>query len=163
MASYLFFDDLQVGDVWESPGRTVTESDVVNFACLTGDHDPLHVDHAYAATTPFGKPIAHGLLGISLLAGLGSHFPAVRTLAFLEIREWKFRQPIFFGDTVHARNAITAMEEKGRRGGKITWHRQLVNQNGEIVQEGILETFVARTQAAAQPSTTANQDAAATN
>jgi acyl dehydratase len=160
MGNYLYFDDLEVGHAWESPARTVTESDIVNFACLTGDFDPLHVNHAYAATTPFGKPIAHGLLGLSMLAGLGSQFPAVRTLAFLRIREWKFCQPIFIGDTVRAINEVEELEDKGRRGGKVIWRRQLVNQRNEVVQEGFLETFVAR-RSDADPSASAVHGAAA--
>jgi acyl dehydratase len=148
MATFLHFEDLKVGDRWESYRRTVTETDIVNFASLTGDFDPLHVDHHYAATTAFGKPIAHGLLGLSFLAGMGVHFPSVRTLAFVEIKQWKFLLPIFVGDTVYAANEISAIEPKGRRGGKVTWKRQLINQAGEVVQEGILETLVAKKQPA---------------
>src|SRR6201996_2946485 len=65
MAKYLdeprWFDQVEVGDTWRSQSRTVTETDVVNFASLTGDFNPLHVDHKYCRTTPFGRPIAHGL------------------------------------------------------------------------------------------------------
>src|SRR5262245_41641888 len=93
----LYFDQIQVGDTWESPARTVTEADVVNFAGLTGDYNPLHVDHEFARGTPFGKPLAHGLLGLSLVAGLGSHSPWMRTVAFVRIREWNFIKPVFIG------------------------------------------------------------------
>ena len=58
---------------WKSSGRTVTETDVVMFAGLTGDYNPLHIDHEYVKDTPFRRPIAHGLLGVSLVAGLGNH------------------------------------------------------------------------------------------
>jgi 3-hydroxybutyryl-CoA dehydratase len=142
MSVYLFFDDLEEGNAWETPARTVTEADVTNFACLTGDFDPLHVDAVYAASTPFGRPMAHGLLGLAFLAGLGSHFPAVRTLAFLEIREWKFLQPIYPGDTIRARNEVIKLERKGRRAGQVSWHRQLLNQDNVVVQSGYLETLV---------------------
>lgn len=77
MTEPLHFGDLAVGDHWTSFGRTVTETDVVNFAGMTGDYDPLHVDHEFARQTPFGKPIAHGLLGLSLVAGLASQCPSV--------------------------------------------------------------------------------------
>ena len=90
----LAFDDLTVGDEWESPRRTVTEADVVGFAGLSGDFNPLHVDHESARDGPFGQPVAHGLLGLSIASGLTSHSPLVATQAFLAILEWKFLAPI---------------------------------------------------------------------
>ena len=83
MACYVdeprWFEDVSPGDCWRSSARTITETDVVNFAGLTGDFNPLHVDHHFARSTPFGRPIAHGLLGLSLLAGLGSTSRALAT------------------------------------------------------------------------------------
>jgi acyl dehydratase len=139
----LAFDEVAVGDVWESPARTITETDVVNFAGLTGDYNPLHVDHEFARNTPFGRPIAHGLLGLSFVAGLGSHSPLMRTVAFVRICEWNFLKPIYIGDTVHVRTEITAKELQGRgRRGLVTWKRQLINQTGNVVQEGLSQTLV---------------------
>ena len=139
----LYFDDVAVGDTWQSPARTVTEADVVNFAGVTGDYNPLHVDHEFARATPFGKPIAHGLLGLSLVAGLGSYSPAMRTAAFVKISEWQFLKPIFIGDTVRVATVVLAKEVRGRgRRGLITWKRQLINQSGTVVQEGTTETLV---------------------
>ena len=139
----LHFNDVEVGDTWQSAARTVTEADVVLFAGLTGDFNPLHVDHEYARDTPFGRPIAHGLLGISLMAGLGSHSPCMRTAAFVKLREWCFLKPLYIGDTVHVRTEVLAKDLQGRgRRGLITWKRQLVNQAGEVVQEGTAETLV---------------------
>src|SRR5262249_2349876 len=99
-AAHLYFEDLEVGRDWESMGRTVTEADIVNFAGLSGDFNPIHVDHSFAAETPFRKPIAHGMLVFSIASGLGVHSPPVRTLAFLGVKEWHFRGPVFPGDTV---------------------------------------------------------------
>lgn len=143
MAEYLYFDDLSVGDRWKSPGRTVTEADVVNFAAVTWDHDPLHVDESYASETPFRGRIAHGLLGLSMIAGLNVHEPRVRTEAFVAVREWLFLKPIYIGDTVRAIAEIVELTDKKRRRGTVVWRRQLVNQRDEIVQEGTLETIVA--------------------
>jgi len=139
----LSFEQLEVGDTWTTRARTVTEADVVNFAGMTGDFDPLHVDHEFAAQSPFRKPIAHGLLGLSLAAGLCSNSPWVRTDVFLGIYDWKFLKPIFIGDTVHVVNEIVQLEQKGRCRGHVHWKRQLVNQRDEVVQEGSFETLVA--------------------
>lgn len=142
MTEPLYFEELAVGDSWRSLGRTITQADVVNFAGVTGDYDPLHMDHEYARQAPFGKPIAHGLLGLSLLAGLSTHFPCVKTVAFTKIENWEFHKPLYIGDTVYAETEVTNKQMKGRRTGYITWHRRLVNQNGEVIQSGVLETLV---------------------
>ena len=142
-AQHLYFDDVAVGQEWESPGRTVTETDVVNFAGLSGDFNPMHVDHEYAKQTPFHGPIAHGLLAICIGSGLGLHSPPMRTQAFLSIKEWFFREPIFVGDTIHVRCKVLAIEPRARgRRGTVAWQRQIVNQHGKIVQEGVTVTLV---------------------
>lgn len=143
MSQTLHFEELNIGDNWKSLGRTVTEADVVNFAGMTGDYDPLHVDHEFARNTPFGKPIAHGLLGLSWVAGLGSHSPSVRTIAFLRIVKWEFHRPIYVGDTVHVENEVIEKSLNGRRSGHVTWRRRLYNQCDEVLQEGQFETLVA--------------------
>ncbi len=109
------FDDLVVGDEWESPRRTVTETDVVLFAGLSGDFNPLHVDHSSARSNPFGRPVAHGLLGLAIATGLMSQAPRVDTLAFLAILEWKFHRPIVFGDTIHALSTVRVVAASGQR------------------------------------------------
>src|SRR5438093_12942252 len=92
---HLYFDDVEVGQEWESIGRTVTQADIVNFAGLSGDFNPIHMDHEFARASAFHQPIAHGLLLLSIASGLGLNSPPMRTLAFLSIREWHFRGPIF--------------------------------------------------------------------
>jgi 3-hydroxybutyryl-CoA dehydratase len=139
----LAFDELAVGDEWESPGRTVTEADVVNFAGLSGDFNPLHVDHEKSKRGPFRKPVAHGLLGLAIASGLTSHSPRVDTMAFLGILDWKFLKPIGFGDTLRVVTRVVALEPKGRgRRGVVSWHRRLINQAGETLQEGTTQTLV---------------------
>lgn len=139
----LAFNDFQVGDEWESPRRTITEADVVNFAGISGDFNPIHVDHESARHGPFRKPIAHGLLVLAVCSGLTSHTPKVDTLAFLAILEWKFLQPVAFGDTIRVVTRIVALEPRSRgRRGVITWHRRVINQAGETVQEGLTQTLV---------------------
>jgi len=139
----LAFNDLQVGDEWESPRRTITEADVVNFAGISGDFNPIHVDHESARRGPFRQPIAHGLLVLAVCSGLTSYTPKVDTLAFLAILEWKFLQPVVFGDTIRVVTKIVALEPRSRgRRGVVTWHRRVLNQAGETVQEGLTQTLV---------------------
>src|SRR6184192_2490009 len=127
-ARHLYFEDLTLGEEWESLARTVTEADIVNFAGISGDFNPIHIDHEFAKTTPFRRPIAHGLLVFSIGSGLGVNSPPMRTLAVMEIREWHFRGPIFIGDTIRVHSTITAKETRSRgRRGVITWHRQLIS------------------------------------
>ena len=138
----MYLEDLEEGTSWKSLSRTITETDIVTFAGMTGDFDPLHVDHDYASKTPYGKPIAHGLLGLSFMAGLSSNCPRVRTLALVRVEEWNFQRPVYVGDTVHVVTEIESIQPKGRRSGEVVWKRKLINQRGECVQSGKLVTLV---------------------
>jgi 3-hydroxybutyryl-CoA dehydratase len=140
---HLYFDDVSVAQEWESLGRTVTEADIVNFAGMSGDFNPIHLDHEFAKTTPFRQPIAHGLLVWTLSSGLAINAPPMRTLALLSIREWEFKGPVFIGDTVRVRSKVLAKESRARgRRGVITWGREIVNQHGKLVQAGVTVTIV---------------------
>ena len=148
MVECLFLEDLVVGAIWKSPSRTVTETDVVFFAGMTGDYDPLHTDHEFAAKSHYGKPIAHGLLGLSLMAGLSSTTPRLRTLALTKVVLWEFHRPIYVGDTIFVVNTVESITAKGRRNGEVVWLRKLMNTRNECVQSGTIVTIVARQQAA---------------
>ncbi|MEM7784373.1 MAG: MaoC/PaaZ C-terminal domain-containing protein [Planctomycetota bacterium] len=143
MDSPLFFEDIAEGTVWVSPRRTVTEADVIQFASMTGDFNPLHVDYDFASKSHYRQPVAHGLLGLSWVAGLGSYFPNVNTLAFTAVRNWEFCRPLYFGDTVFVETTCLEKSVSGRRAGKVVWNRKLINQDGQVVQEGAFETLVA--------------------
>ncbi|WP_169976636.1 MaoC family dehydratase [Tautonia rosea] len=139
----LYFQDLVIGEAWESVSRTITLTEISLFAGLSGDFNALHVDHEAARQGPFGQPVAHGLLGLAIASGLGTTAPRVETLAFLEILSWSFRQPIAPGDTIRVITRVEALEPRARgRRGVVTWNRQVVNQRGEVVQEGQTRTLV---------------------
>src|SRR5712691_10343870 len=104
--AHLYFDDVAVGQEWESLGRTVTETDIVNFAGLSGDFNPIHIDHEFAKTTLFRKPIAHGLLVQAMGSGLGLNYPPMRTLAIIAIKEWRFLEPVYIGDTIRSKSKV---------------------------------------------------------
>ena len=133
-----YFEEFAVGDTITTPARTITEADVVNFAALSGDWNQLHTDVEYASTTPFGARIAHGLLGLAVASGLGSRLGFIdgTAQAFLRL-EWKFRKPVFIGDTIHMRGEVTRVRPVRRMGGGVViFNMKLLNQRGETVQEG---------------------------
>jgi acyl dehydratase len=141
--TYLYFDDVEVGQSWDSLGRTITETDIVNFAGLSGDFNPIHMDHEFAKSTIYRKPIAHGLLIWAISSGLGMQAPPMRTLAFVGIRDWQFKLPVFIGDTIRINTKVLEKEQRSRgRRGLITWMRTVTNQESKIVQEGVTMTLV---------------------
>ncbi len=159
---HLFFDDVSIGQEWKSLGRTITQADIVNFAGISGDFNPIHMDHEFARSTPFQQPIAHGLLVFSIASGLGLHNPAMRTLAFMSIREWNFREPVHIGDTIYVHTKVLQVERRTRgRRGVITWEKQLVNQTGKVVQEGTVITMVEGRAALGRDESVAEQSAPA--
>jgi 3-hydroxybutyryl-CoA dehydratase len=140
---HLYFDDLELEQEWISPGRTVTESDIVTFAGFSGDYNPMHVDHEYAKTTPFRRPIAHGFGVFSIASGLGVMVPPVRTVALLAVQNWRFVNPVFVGDTIVVKTRVSQKTVRGRgRRGEVVWYRSILNQDGKVVQEGEILTLV---------------------
>ena len=148
----LHFEDLEPGDSFLSPARTVTEADVVNFAGLSGDYHALHTDEAYASGTPYGRRIAHGMLVVSMSSGLVSRLPLMRLLERTTIGlagvECRFVRPTFIGDTIHVSLSIAA-KTPGRKPdrGTLEMRRTVLNQHGEPVVEGVWK-IVVRTRAA---------------
>jgi acyl dehydratase len=140
-----FFDDIQVGETYESPGRTVTETDIVIFAGLSGDYNILHTDAEFMKSSIFGERIAHGLLGLAIQAGLFTRATqAYATLAFVGLR-WKFKGPIKIGDTIRVRATVAAKKETSKADrGVITVERAVLNQRDEVVQEGETDLMVER-------------------
>src|SRR5437870_6189552 len=109
-----YFDEIQVGEEYESPGRTVTEADIVIFAGLSGDYNVLHTDAEFMKTSIFGERIAHGLLGLAIQSGLFSRSSKpYASLAFVGMR-WKFKGPIKIGDTVRLRARVSAKHDDGK-------------------------------------------------
>lgn len=136
-AVHLYFDDLEVGQEWTSGGRTVTEADIINFAGFSGDFNPIHIDAEFAKTTPFRRTIAHGFAVFSMSSGLGVMNPPTRTLAMLRVPGWNFVYPVFAGDTITVKNRVVEKLVRGRgKRGEVVWHRQIINQDGKVVQEG---------------------------
>jgi acyl dehydratase len=140
----MYFEEFAVGDSVTSAGRTITETDIVAFAALSGDWNAIHVDAEYAAKGMFGERIAHGLLGLSIASGLAVRLGFIEetVIAFMGV-DWKFRAPIKIGDTIHMRALVTELKAMPRLGGGIvTFNVEVPNQRGEVTQRGTWSMLV---------------------
>ena len=140
----LHYEEFQSGDSVSSVGRTITESDVVNFAALSGDWNLIHTDAEYSKEHMFGQRVAHGLLILSIASGLCVRlgFLEGTTLAFRSI-DWKMQRPVFIADTIRVR--ITVQETKAMRGtggGLVNFKVEVLNQRDEVCQRGNWEMLV---------------------
>lgn len=134
----LYFEEFTEGETLVTRGRTITEADLVNFAGLTGDYNPLHTDAVYAATTMMEKRVAHGMLTLSYAIGQAYQLGILErtVLAFRSI-EMKFSAPVYIGDTIHAEITVSNLKAAKRLGGgAVTLAMQVKNQAGKVVQKG---------------------------
>ena len=141
----LYFEEFEIGGEQISPARTITETDVVMFAALSGDYTQLHTDEEFARKTPYGRRIAHGLLLLSIASGLAARLGFIEgtALAFREL-SWKFSLPVFMGDTVHVKAVCKELKAMARLGGGLViFDVCVVNQDGKTVQRGDWHVLVA--------------------
>ena len=134
----MYFEDFEVGQVLQTGRRTITSTDIVNFACLSGDFNDVHTNHEYCKTTPFGEPIAHGSLVFAVAAGLNyaSGVNDGTLIALLGIDKWRMKKPVRHGDTIFVRSVVTAKRETSQPDrGVVSFARAFVNQHGDAVQE----------------------------
>ena len=112
MATGLYFEEFEVGAQYVSQGRTVTEADVVAFAGLSGDYNPLHTDATFAGKTQFGERIAHGMLTVAMSTGMSNltGIFAGTTIALVE-QNIKYTGAVKFGDTVHLEMEVILKKE----------------------------------------------------
>ncbi|MBI2204999.1 MAG: MaoC family dehydratase N-terminal domain-containing protein [Candidatus Rokubacteria bacterium] len=140
-----YFEDIEVGEEYESPGRTVTETDIVLFAGISGDYNIVHTDAEFMKTSIFGERIAHGLLGLAIQAGLLTRAMPQQyaTIAFGGLR-WKFKAPVKIGDTIRVRARVLSKKETKPDRGVVVLARTVVNQRDEVVQEGETDLVIER-------------------
>jgi acyl dehydratase len=137
--SDIYFEDYEIGLTVTSPARTITETDIVSFAALTGDWNAIHTDAEYSAKQFFGQRVAHGLLVLSIASGLVIRlgFMEETVLAFREMGDWKFSLPVFIGDTVRVRVTVTQTKPMRRLGGGLVRTKvEVLNQDDKVVQRG---------------------------
>jgi acyl dehydratase len=145
-----YFDEFVVGEEYVTPGRTLTETDVVMFAAMSGDYNELHTSEAFGKKTQFGRRIGHGLLGLAVSHGLFFRLGLVEgtAIAFLGIDSWKFEAPFFLGDTIRVKVRVaekTPSRSKPDRG-VIKFFFQVVKEEETVIQSGYKSIMIRRKQ-----------------
>ena len=135
----LYFEEFTVGQKTVTEKRTITEADIMSFAKLSGDDNRIHTDPEYSKTMPFGRQIAHGLLGLSIASGLSWQTGLMdgTVISFREVKEWKFVKPVFIGDVIYVELVNTETKALPRiGGGSVTINLEVKNQNDEVCHRG---------------------------
>lgn len=140
----MYFEDFELGVSIVTSRRTITSTDIVNFACLSGDHNAPHIDHEFCKSQPYGEPIAHGPLVLAIAGGLqcltGINDGTI--IAMMGLDNWRMHQPVKAGDTIYA--LITPSAKKltsdGRRG-IVTFDRLVKNQRDETVHSMVISNM----------------------
>jgi acyl dehydratase len=148
MTEGAYFEDFHVGDRISSPARTITETDIVLFASLTGDWHAVHTDAEYAKQTMYGERIAHGLLILGIAAGLmfraGDRGVPRSTIALYGVEKTRFVMPTKIGDTIHVEAEVTQVGAIDAQRGLIAFGHRIMNQRGEEVLTYTSKLLVAR-------------------
>jgi 3-hydroxybutyryl-CoA dehydratase len=142
----MWFEQFEVGQRIITPARTITESDIVTFAGLSGDYNQIHTDAEFSSRSPFGKRVAHGLLVLSIASGLAMRTGVLEgtVIAFREINNWKFSLPVFIGDTIHVDLNIVETKPIPRLGGgSIIIELYVKNQHDKVTMKGSWSALVA--------------------
>ena len=142
----MLFEEFEVGQQINTSGRTITEADIVSFAGVSGDYNQIHTNAEFAQKTPFNQRIAHGLLGLSIASGLAMRTGILEgtVIAFREINTWRFTNPVFIGDTLHANlNVIETKAIPRVGGGSVAIEISVINQRGDVTMKGTWTVLVA--------------------
>jgi acyl dehydratase len=141
----LYFEDFQPGQKMVTRGRTITEADIVQFASLTGDYNPMHTDMEYMKRSAFGQRVAHGMLTLSYAVGQAYQLGFMeRTVVAFRGLEMKFSLPVFIGDTLHTELTVKDLKAMPRLGsGTMVLDIKILNQDGKVVQSGEWTVMIA--------------------
>jgi len=138
-----YLDDIEVGDSFTTKGRTITEADLVNFAALTWDTYPLHVDAEWAAKSMFGERIAHGMLVLSYAAGLVPFDPE-RVVALRRVKDVVFKRPVRFGDTIKVHGRVADLREVDPAAGLVAVALDVKGAEAKTVMRATVEVLWTR-------------------
>ncbi len=140
------FAEFEVGQRFVTPGRTVTEADIVAYAALTGDYNPVHTDEDFAAATAFGSRVAHGPMGIGLAFGLAARLDLIdgTVVALLGVT-WAFKAPMRPGDTIRAVIDVVETRAVGHpERGLVGWAIAIVGRDDTVLQSGTAQLLMRR-------------------
>jgi acyl dehydratase len=142
-----YLDDFTPGQNFETPRRTITETDIVNFSAFPGDWNPVHTDEVFAKESPFGERVAHGPMSIGMAFGLLSRLDLFDGSArALRNVEWSFEAPVRIGDTVRLVAEVEAVSPhpSHRDRGRLTMKAHYLNQRDEQVSRGRFTMVIKR-------------------
>ena len=146
-----FFDEWVIDEEYMTPSRTITETDVVMFAAMSGDYNELHTSEEFMKNSQFGRRIVHGLLGLAISHGLlfRTGLTEGTAIAFLGVESWKFEAPIFFGDTIRVKMKVTEKRPSKSKPdrGVVKLFMEVIKQDETVVQSGFKIIMIKRTQA----------------
>lgn len=143
----LTFDEFTPGAIYRSQGRTITEADVVAFAGLSGDFNPLHTNAEFGKSTPFGERIAHGMLTVAMGTGMAQWTGIFEgtTLALME-QVIRYKSVARFGDTVHLELEVLEKKPTSKPDrGIVRFAARMLNQRDEVVVDGEWTLLMRRT------------------
>ena len=134
----LYFEEFEIGAIMRTRGRTISEADLVQFAALTGDYNPMHTDAEYSRGSFMGERVAHGMLSLSYAIGQAYQLGILeRTVLGFRGLEMKFSNPVYIGDTIHAELKVIETKPAHRLGGGVvTLDLRIIKQDGKIAQKG---------------------------
>lgn len=142
----LYYNDIIIGSVYRSSGRTITEADSTFFSMMSGDWNPIHANVVYAGQSKFGQRIVAGLFGLSLITGAMNQWGIFENsaVAMLNIRDWTFRKPIVIGCTITIEMHIVAKRLTSKGDFGILERRfDLIDEAGDILQSGFSDMMIA--------------------
>ena len=135
-----YLDELKVGEEYITPSRTLTETDVVMFAAMSGDYNELHTSEEVMKGSQFGKRLVNGLLGLYISHGLIFRLGILdgTAIALLGVDTWQFKGPLFFGDTIRVKVKIAEVRPSKSKPdrGILKLHMEIINQDDTVVQSG---------------------------
>lgn len=132
-----YYEELEIGEVFVSPARTITRADIVNFSCMSGDFNAPHVDDVFCSRQPYGEVLAHGWMVFGIAAGLTyqTGFQHGRVVAMLGLDKWEIFHPVKTGDTLHIKITVASKRTTQKpQFGVVQFSRDVINQRGEVVQ-----------------------------
>lgn len=133
-----YFEDYDVGETFETRGRTVTDADLLNYAAVSGNYHPIHLDEDLMGDSPFGGRLVHGLAVLSIMEGQKVQTGLIEDsiIALYGFDDLRFTNPVFVGDTIHTELTVIDKDEKDDESGVVLMEEKGVNQDGEPVVVG---------------------------